>query len=57
MATVVSLEGKRKGPSLEPLLALCADDMARVDRELLVRLPSPVAVIPQLATHSVRAGG
>ncbi len=27
MATVVSLEGKRKAPSLEPLLALCADDM------------------------------
>ena len=25
MATVVSLEGKRKAPSLEPLLALCAD--------------------------------
>ena len=34
MATVVSLEGKRKPPSLEPLLALCADDMARVDREM-----------------------
>jgi octaprenyl-diphosphate synthase len=27
MAKVVSLEGKRKAPSLEPLLALCADDM------------------------------
>ena len=35
MATVVSLEGKRKAPSLDPLLALCADDMVRVDREIL----------------------
>mgnify|MGYP006214752513 CR=1 FL=1 len=33
MATVVSLGGKRKSPSLEPLLALCTDDMVRVDRE------------------------
>jgi octaprenyl-diphosphate synthase len=27
MATVISLEGKRKAPSLEPLLSLCADDI------------------------------
>ena len=35
MATVVSLEGKRKAPSLEPLLSLCADDMAQVDGPLV----------------------
>jgi octaprenyl-diphosphate synthase len=57
MATVVSLEGKRKPPSLEPLLALCADDMARVDREILARMRSPVALIPQLAILLVGAGG
>ncbi|MBN9490984.1 MAG: polyprenyl synthetase family protein [Alphaproteobacteria bacterium] len=57
MATVVSLEGKRKAPSLEPLLALCADDMARVDREILARMRSPVALIPELANHLVGAGG
>ncbi|MBN9089816.1 MAG: polyprenyl synthetase family protein [Reyranella sp.] len=57
MATVVSLEGKRKAPSLEPLLALCAEDMVRVDREILVRMRSPVALIPELATHLVGAGG
>jgi octaprenyl-diphosphate synthase len=57
MATVVSLEGKRKSPSLEPLLALCADDMVRVDREILARLRSPVALIPELANHLVGAGG
>src|SRR5262245_36877577 len=38
MATVVSLEGKRKTPSLEPLLSLCADGMAQIDREILVRM-------------------
>ena len=57
MATVVSLEGKRKSPSLEPLLALCADDMARVDRAILARMRSPVALIPELANHLVGAGG
>ena len=57
MATVVSLEGKRKAPSLEPLLSLCADDMAQVDREILARMRSPVALIPALASHLVGAGG
>ena len=57
MATVVSLEGKRKTPSLEPLLSLCADDMVQVDREILARMRSPVALIPELANHLVGAGG
>src|SRR5258708_14313937 len=55
MATVVSLEGKRKTPSLEPLLSLCADDMTQVDREILARMRSPVALIPELASHLVGA--
>jgi len=57
MATVVSLEGKRKAPTLDPLLALCADSMAQVDREIRLRMRSPVALIPELATHLVGAGG
>jgi octaprenyl-diphosphate synthase len=57
MATIVSLEGKRKGPSLDPLWSLCADDMTRVDREILVRMRSPVSLIPELANHLVSAGG
>ena len=57
MATVVSLGGKRKSPSLEPLLALCTDDMVRVDREIVARMRSPVALIPELANHLVGAGG
>ena len=55
MATVVTLEGKRKSPSLD--LSLCADDMAQVDREIVARMRSPVALIPQLANHLVGAGG
>lgn len=57
MATVVSLGGKRKSPSLEPLQALCTDDMGQVDREIVVRMRSPVALIPELANHLVGAGG
>ncbi len=57
MATVVSLEGKRKSPSLEPLLALCTDDMGRVDREIVSRMRSQVPLIPELANHLVGAGG
>ncbi len=57
MATVVTFEGKRKGPSLETLLSLCASDMALVDREIAARMRSPVALIPELANHLVGAGG
>jgi len=57
MANVVSLEGKRRQPSLEPLLAYCADDMAQIDREILSRMRSPVTLIPELANHLVGAGG
>jgi octaprenyl-diphosphate synthase len=57
MATIVSLGGKRKAPSLDPLLALCADDMVRIDREILARMRSPVALIPELANHLIGAGG
>ena len=53
MAKVVSLEGKRKAPGLEPLLALCADDMLRVDREILNRMRSPVALIPKQSADRV----
>ncbi|MBM3644365.1 MAG: polyprenyl synthetase family protein [Alphaproteobacteria bacterium] len=57
MTNVVPLDGRRRAPSLDPLLALCADDMARVDREILARLRSPVGLIPEVATHLVGAGG
>ena len=60
LATVVSLErdkGERKRGSLEPLLALVADDLAEVNRVILRRMESRVQLIPQLAGHIIASGG
>lgn len=43
-------------PSLDPLVALVADDMAAVNALILDRMQSPVALIPQLASHLIAAG-
>jgi octaprenyl-diphosphate synthase len=45
----------RKG--VESLSALVADDMQAVNRLILDRMQSPVALIPQLAGHIIAAGG
>lgn len=58
MGVVVSLDGERdKRPSLEELHALIEDDLAAVNTEIVKRMDSPVALIPQLAAHIVAAGG
>jgi octaprenyl-diphosphate synthase len=44
-------------PSLDPLFRLLAADLARVNRLIVSRMHSPVALIPQLAGHIVSAGG
>ncbi|MEO0400329.1 MAG: polyprenyl synthetase family protein [Pseudomonadota bacterium] len=44
-------------PAVARLRALCADDLERVDAELLDCLASPVAMIPELGGHLVGAGG
>lgn len=58
MGVAVSLddESKRK-PSLDPLLSLVADDLQAVNQVIVERMHSPVALIPQLASHVVAAGG
>lgn len=43
--------------SLDPLGALVADDMEAVNRLIVARMDSPVALIPQLAGYIVAAGG
>jgi octaprenyl-diphosphate synthase len=54
----VSLDGERdKRPSLDELHALIADDLTAVNEEIVKRMQSPVALIPQLASHIVAAGG
>jgi len=58
VGVVVSLDGERdKRPSLDELHALIADDLKAVNEEIVKRMQSPVALIPQLASHIVAAGG
>lgn len=58
MGVVVSLDGERdKRPSLVEVHALIADDLKAVNEEIIKRMQSPVALIPQLASHIVAAGG
>ncbi|MGH6945858.1 MAG: polyprenyl synthetase family protein [Kiloniellales bacterium] len=45
------------GRGLEPLSELVADDLLAVNRLILERMHSPVALIPQLAGHIIAAGG
>ncbi len=47
--------GVQKG--VESLAALVADDLQAVNRLILDRMQSPVALIPQLAGHIIAAGG
>ncbi|GAB4182191.1 MAG: polyprenyl synthetase family protein [Thalassobaculales bacterium] len=44
-------------PGIEALTGLLAEDLAAVNREIIARMASPVALIPQLAGHIVAAGG
>lgn len=44
-------------PTLDALNSLVADDMRAVNELIVLRMASPVAMIPQLAGHVVAAGG
>jgi len=55
-ATIHSL-GTPAGPSLDPLLALVANDMNAVNSVILDRMQSKVALIPELAGHLIAGGG
>jgi octaprenyl-diphosphate synthase len=44
-------------PSLDPLSQLLGSDLERVNRLIVERMQSPVALIPQLAGHIVASGG
>ena len=58
MGVVVNLDDERDPrPSLDELHALIKDDLAAVNEEIVTRMHSPVALIPQLASHIVAAGG
>jgi len=55
-ATLLEL-GATKTPSLEPLMALVAEDMHGVNAVILDRMQSKVALIPELAGHLIAGGG
>lgn len=59
MGVVVSLDGEKteRKASMDGLVALVADDMKGVNQAILDRMHSPVALIPQLASHLIAAGG
>jgi octaprenyl-diphosphate synthase len=50
-------EPQKKQPSLDRLVALVEDDIKAVNKHILARMHSPVAMIPQLAGHIIAAGG
>jgi octaprenyl-diphosphate synthase len=47
----------RRRPSLNPLSRLLKSDLDQVNRLIVERMQSPVALIPQLAGHLVAGGG
>ncbi len=60
MAVVVDLDKNRARdprPTLDRLNALVGDELTDVNRVILERMDSPVALIPQLAGHIIAAGG
>jgi octaprenyl-diphosphate synthase len=59
VAPVTSVDRDREPPqpSLDPLFRLLQADLDGVNRLILERMASPVALIPQLAGHIISAGG
>ena len=58
LASGVADAGEKAGADrLDRLHALVRDDMAAVNRTVVDRMRSPVALIPRLAGHVVAAGG
>lgn len=59
VAVVVSLDGERgkRQDSFAVLHGLVKDELEQVNRTIIDRMHSPVALIPQLASHLIAAGG
>ena len=56
-APVVPIRPGAGRPSLEPLMELVAGGLQAVNRVILERMQSPVALIPELAGHIIAGGG
>lgn len=57
MAIVGAEKKQTAKPSLDVLHGLVKDDLAGVNRLIIEKMQSPVALIPQLAGHIIAAGG
>lgn len=55
-ATIHRISGEKE-PSLDPLMALVADDMNCVNAVILDRMQSRIPLIPELAGHLIAGGG
>ena len=57
-ATVTSIANSTgRVPSLDPIMALVAGDMAQVNQVILDRMQSEIPLIPMLAGHLIAGGG
>ena len=57
-ATVTSISNSAgRNPSLDPIMALVAGDMAQVNQVILDRMQSEIPLIPTLAGHLIAGGG
>jgi octaprenyl-diphosphate synthase len=57
-ATVTSISNSAgRDPSLDPIMALVAADMAQVNQVILDRMQSEIPLIPMLAGHLIAGGG
>lgn len=57
LALVTSSEKTTFAQAVASLRALTRDDLGRMDQEIMMRMDSPVAMIPDLAGHLINAGG
>lgn len=57
MTATIHRLGSRPEPSLEPMIALVASDMDRVNAVILDRMRSEIPLIPELAGHLISGGG
>ncbi len=57
MAATIHQLSARRAPSLDPMIALVAADLNRVNAVILERMQSEVALIPELAGHLIAGGG
>ncbi|WP_093313624.1 polyprenyl synthetase family protein [Sphingomonas jatrophae] len=56
-AQILPLGQARPQPTLDPMMALVATDLGRVNEVILARMQSEVPLIPELAGHLIAGGG